>query len=81
MTKIKKFTQEEITLARSRGFRRKRPKKPRRRTLGNLEAYVRRMNAFVDAARAVNARMEKRKSDREKARKLRESIENQLRSV
>ncbi len=71
MASIKKFTQDEMRLAKKAGFKRKKPKKPKASsTLSVQENYVSRYNAYVDEI--------KRKA---KDAKKKEAIRKQIDSV
>ena len=45
---VKRFTLRELKSARKNGFRTKRPKKPKTKTVDALQSYIRKYNSFVD---------------------------------
>ena len=77
MAALKKLSAQELSKARRAGFKRKKPKMPKKSaSLTVMENYVRRWNEYVDAAKAKI----KAKAQKEADKKKKESLYNQIKS-
>lgn len=71
MATLKSISAAELSEARRAGFKRKKPKKGKLKTMSAVEAYIARWNNWVDAARDRVRTKRKAGTDKEKFIRLR----------
>jgi len=75
MAAISSISDSDLRAARSAGFKRKKPKKPKASaSLSSMENFITRYNAWVKAAKDKIAAKKKKEGDKSKAKALRAQI-------
>jgi hypothetical protein len=67
-------TPEQLKAARRAGFKGKKPKKPKTKTMAALEAWLSRYNAWCKAVRDASAQDAKNQAAEQKRKKLAQAI-------
>lgn len=71
---LKSLSESELREARRAGFKRKKPKKGKLKTMNAIEGYADRWNRFVDDAKAKIQEKKKEEAEKQRVKQLREKI-------